>query len=302
MDKRTLNHLRHLARTHKCTLRALRARVEHSTIAAGVASIQGPTRKAARAEYDAAEAAHDTYQRHVRKHLRRVAARETVDMTIAYRKKRMVWRAIGCDWGGEYSGDTGRAVVLCASGESSARTVTSRGEQYSSRCTYHMTDAVHVVHASLHDIYTARSMGLPARIDGQPVLAAELVRPGIYRVRLLATVGKQVDVQTRYAANQGAGRWHVAQTERGAVTAINRALRADEAARQGIITAQQCREWGWCAAGIRAWIARRGIRRDVARRMRDGVDSRALARLIARQGGPQTSYDRRLMAAAGAMA
>lgn len=231
----THTHLAHLARAHGCTLYALKSRIAADTIAEAVAAIRerGLTAKAARAAYDAAESAAAQYDCDQLTHERRVRRAHVATYTLDQRKVRIIERMISRDSlpGGHYSGCTSWRVEAVAPGMGGASTSTEHGEQYSRRCTYRKTNASHSVSVSVHDLYHARyTLGLPATVDGIPVIAGDLVRPGIYRIRLLYSRGKRADARTAFAANQGGGQWHVAATERGAVTALNRAVCAPDRA------------------------------------------------------------------------
>jgi hypothetical protein len=101
-----------------------------------------------------------------------------------------------------------------------------------------------------------------------------------------------------YIADQGDGQWHLAKTERGAAVALGRSQRAaaDKSNAQrdlksGRITGRVVRDWGWCSNGVRQWCSRHNVTRNLSERLRTGASSRAIARLIARHGGPRDSYD-----------
>lgn len=257
------------------------------------------TVKAARARYDAALPIADQVRRDTRRgDNRRYRANRPATPTIEQRKVRQIGRLLADYPGERYSGATEWVIIPCERGKWHAETRARDGEQYSRKCTYRRTDATHRIHVSLADLVAAKATGVPGLIDGQIIVAAKQVRAGIYWVATLRTTGNRADYGQGCVANQGDGRWHFAKTERGAVTALNRSLRADEASRERRIAAETCRRWGWCAQGIRDWCARHGIRRNLAARLRHGVASIILARLIKRHGGPADSYERRLILAA----
>jgi len=222
------------------------------------------------------------------------------DLTLTQRTVRQINRLMNAIPGERYSGKTTWTCRPIRRGESpTAQTEKSYGEQYSSRCKYSKTDANHAYSVSLSDLIAARATGLPAAIDGWQVVRAKQSRAGIYEVSLLGSARNQARARIAFAADQGAGRWHLAETERGAITALNRSLRADEASLAARINSALCRAWGWCADGVRQWCERHGIRRAVSARIGRGAKSTAIARLIRRHGGPADSYELRLLRAAG---
>jgi hypothetical protein len=231
---------------------------------------------------------------------RRKNAEIAPSQSVYERKTNAIRRIIGGALPGEhYSGETVWKISAVPRTEVSAKTTTSSGEQYSRRVTWHKRDAVHWLNICFGDLVAARRTPVPASIDQELVIRAQQVRPDIYELTTIGTKGKAVDLRHRYAANQGGGQWHLAKTERGAVIALNRSIRQAETERLGKINATTCQNWGWCAVGIKQWCVRHGIRRNLASRLRKGAKSTAIARLIAKHGGPRDAYERRLLMAAG---
>ena len=303
------SHHRHIARTAGVRAVALEARLTIGTIHDAVESIRATsriaiTRAEARRRYDAcAEAAAQFARECESGDARRASRSRPKPRTVGQRLTHAIRALIdGVDMPGDrYSGDTAWYIRPCGRGGASASTATEYGDRYSKSCKYSKTDATHIIRLSLSDMVAARRAGLPATIDGWIVAAAKQVRPGIYCICQIGTLGKQCASRTMYAAEQGGdGQWYLAKTERGAATGRNRHIRAIDASRAAVVSADVCRNWGWCAQGIRDWCARHNIRRDVSARLRAGASSAALARLIARHGGPRDGYERRLIRAASA--
>jgi len=221
----------------------------------------------------------------------------SVDERKTHQVRRLVYQHVNPE---AYSGETSYQFSAAKTpGGISAETVTSAGEQYSRQVTYHRTNAIHRIRLSLTALAAARRTGVPASIDGNAVVSAVMVRDGIFELIVIRIVGKQISLAVRFSADQGDGQWHLAKTERGAVTALNRAKRHDAESAAGIISGRTVSGWGWCRDGVRQWCHLHGITRDVKRRLRRGASSRAIARLILRHGGAKTGYDRRLLTAAG---
>lgn len=225
---------------------------------------------------------------------RRAARRRNLE----WRKRHQLRRLTARYWpGGDYSGDTDWELHT-TDGTGSAHTTVRGGEQYSRRCRYQKTNATHRITLNLAHVAAARRCGWTT-IDGAMVSAAKELRPGIWSVTLLATSGKRAIAIERFAARQTDGRVHLAKTERGAVVALGRDARAKAEERLARISGAVCRRWGWCGNGVRQWCNRHGIHRNVAQRIRGGATAIALARLIQKHGGAETSYDRRIVCASG---
>ena len=257
------------------------------------------TIRKAQQRYDKALAAAAQYcQEHEKGEQRRQLASVRPSLTIDQRRVRQIKRLLPFWPGKRYSGDTVWRVRHCDAGVQSADTDTSQGDQYSRGCTYKRTDAHHKMHINLSDLIAARRTPVPLTVDGWMVVRAKQVRDSIFEVTLIGTKGKSATDRQGFVAIQQAGRAHLAKTERGAVTALNRDMRRWDEDRLRRIDASIVRSWGWCAAGVRQWCVRHGIRRRLEQRLRRGADSKAIARLIARHGGPRDSYERRLIHAA----
>jgi len=232
---------------------------------------------------------------------RRRIASLPAPLTVAERKAHQLRRLVGSDApGGDYSGVTSWRIKPVSPGEVGAYTTTSTGEQYPGRGHVNFrTDAVHVMHLSLTTLLAARQTPVPRTVDGNLVVSAKLTRPDIYAVKVVTQIGKQVDLRPMFVADQGGGQWYLGKTERGAATALNRSRRrVSESEKADRINAEVIRSWGWCSDGALDWCRANGITRDVRRRMKRGVKSGALSRLIHRHGGPSGTYERRLVAAA----
>jgi len=304
-------HIRHIAREASRGIAAadIEARVAAGTIAGAVEEIRDRIQRrggrctvaAARERYEAA--AQDAEQYLLEQELgavRRQKARTDQPASIEARKVAQIRRLLDDVPGRWYSGETAWVVSSAARGTATAQTETELGDPYPGSGGYgNKTDATHRIRLSLSDLAAARRTGLPRSIDGWQVCAAKQIRAGIYSVSLIGESRKRVMPRPGFVAVQGHGRYHLAKTERGAVTALNRAARADEESREARIDAATVSRWGWCAGGVRRWCERHGIRRDISGRLRRGTASQALARLVKRHGGPADSYERRLMLAAG---
>lgn len=309
-------HLRHIARETHTPAADMKIALDAGGLRTGAATAAIRTRvharggqctwAAASARLDAADGSIARYlnERNVGNR-RRVTAKRLGRGSVTERTKYQIERLTSEEWpaqllsqyGGRYSGET--SYIVTPVGPTStllAETVTGRGEQYTKSSRWHKTDATHNYRLSLTRLLTSRRLGLPTRIDGHIVVAASTVRPQVYAVTLIKRVGKQVVCRQMYASDQGGGMWHLARTERGAVTALHRSRQETRARTDGLVTGGQCREWGWCRDGIRAWCAHHRITRDITGRLRRGVSSGALKRLIERHGGPRDSYERHLVA------
>ena len=259
------------------------------------------TVKTARSRFDSAAETVTVYhqQQQLGDHRREIAA-IAPPLTVAERKAHQLRRLVGSDApGGDYSGVTSWRIKPVSPGEVGAYTTTSTGEQYPGRGHVNFrTDAVHVMHLSLTTLLAARQTPVPRTVDGNLVVSAKLTRPDIYAVKVVTQIGKQVDLRPMFVADQGGGQWYLGKTERGAATALNRSRRVSESEKADRINAAVIRSWGWCSDGALDWCRANGITRDVRRRMKRGVKSGALSRLIHRHGGPSGTYERRLVAAA----
>lgn len=326
---KTTPHVRHVCRTHKVAQADFLAVTSTTTNGMfskrdAVAAIRDRinarrngccTLKRAMERYDLADRAVTEWadQRNVgreRRAWRQIAPR----LTVEQRKVRQIKRILGgmrrTANGGcahfrppAHSGDVTRIFESVPTGNASAETVTSRGEQYSRRCTYHRWDATHTIRASLVDLLNVHRSPVPELVDGLLVLqVADTDREGVYKIKAIEIVGKRLRCVIKHVADQGDGQWHVAKTLSGAVIARNRAARVAESERVGMIDAAVLRSWGWCRAGIMLWCKRHNITRGGASttktRIAAGAKSAALARLILRHGGPMDSYERRLVRAA----
>jgi len=299
-------HLKRLAAIHKVAIADIRLAIKRETISDRVQAIRDrrkkTTIKQARALLGGIDAAAEQYREEHeigrrRRGLSRVDPTDPTDPTD--RRLHQARRLLGTSQpaGAGYSGDT-RWIISLTDGPTTAKTTTDSGERYSGRAReYAKTDAEHTISVNLSDLWAARQV-LPDDIDGCLIVRAKQVRERVYAVRLLRTVRQRADYADMYVADQGDGRYHLAKTERGAVTALNRAQRADDASRADRISAAVTRRWGWCAAGVRQWCDRHNVRRDIRRRLRDGARSAAIARLIAKHGGPCDAYERRICLAA----
>jgi len=305
-------HLRHIARETHTPAADMQIALDAGGRRTGAATAAIRTRVHARGgqcTWAAASARLDAADRSIARYLRernvgdrrRVTAkrlgRGSVTERTTYQIERLLALAPPSQYGGRYSGETRYTVTPVSPGVPiSSETVTDRGERYTKSSRWYKTDATHNYRLSLTRLLTSRRLGLPTRIDGHIVVAASTVRPQVYAVTLIQRVGKQVVCRQMYASDQGGGMWHLARTERGAVTALHRSRQETRARTDGLVTGGQCREWGWCRDGIRAWCAHHRITRDITGRLRRGVSSGALKRLIERHGGPRDSYERRLVA------
>ena len=100
------------------------------------------------------------------------ARRETAEIVAKFALEYA--RSIAHRYGGEYSGDfSARAEWGTAA---TARTYTSRGDQYSRRCTYHKTNATHVVTldpARVHALHASERLRQLSAADGLPLIALD---------------------------------------------------------------------------------------------------------------------------------
>jgi len=297
-------HVRHLCRTHKTPLADVLAVISTNNKKDAMSSIRKRvlcTWAAAEVRYFKANAVLDVLRKEVRVgDKRRKIARQPDPLTIAERKAHQLRRLVGSDApGGDYSGVTSWHIKPVSPEDVESYTTTSTGEQYTGRGHINFrTDARHVMHLSLTTIIAARRTPVPRLVDNNFVVSAKLTRPDIYAVKVVTQIGKQVELRPMFAADQGGGQWYLGKTERGAVTALNRSRRVSESEKADRINAEVIRSWGWCSDGALDWCRANGITRDVRRRMKRGVKSGALSRLIHRHGGPSGTYERRLVAAA----
>jgi hypothetical protein len=303
-------HLRHIARATHTPAADMTIALDAGGVQTGAATTAIRKRVHARggqctwaAARERLDAADRSIVRYLRERkigdLRRVTAKTLGRGSVAERTRYQIERLFVTplsQYGGRYSGETSCTVTpVGPTGRISAESVTQEGERYTQSSRWHKTDATHHYRLSLTRLIRARRLGIPPRIDGHIVVAAVRVRPQVYHVTLIQRVGKQVVCRKMHASDQGGGMWHLANTERGAVTALHRS-REDQSARiDGRVTGQLCREWGWCRDGIRSWCAHHRITRDITGRLRRGVKSGALERLIERHGGPRDVYERRLV-------
>jgi len=298
-------HVKHLAKSHKIAAADLAAVIDLPTLAAACAAIRKRTGKSAadaRKRYDAAIDAAAEYRKQARVgNIRRGKSAMPPALDLLARKIRQIDRIMPYKPGEYYSGKTSWTCVPIARGVTApyAATATEKGGQYYGRYHHRKTNAKHTYGVSLSDLVAARAAGIPARIDGWQVVRAKQVRADIFLVDLLGSTRNQATAKQCYAARQTNHQWYLCATERGAVVALNRDIRADEASRENRINAIICRAWGWCAEGMRQWCAKNGITRNLAARLRSGASSAALARLIRKHGGPSNGYEKRLVLAAG---
>ena len=207
--------------------------------------------------------------------------------------------------GGTYSGST-RWVYL--RGDPDAHTTLAEGAPYSSGCKYLRTDAVHTIHATLTGLRRVAAAGLPYRLarDRTLILDATAIRVEregkIVAVTIVDQKGKAIRCKQAFVADQGGGQFHVAKTERAAVTALRRAAAANVPFSGSRVSAPDLQKTlGWCGAGIRNWCERHGVRRNLVSRLQRGARPQAIVRLVRKHGGPDDEYDRRLLAYLGAV-
>ena len=205
--------------------------------------------------------------------------------------------------GGSYSGSTQRTIEY---GEPAARTVTSYGDRYSSRCTWSRTDAHHMYRASLSGLLRVRAAGLPINcpLDRAVIIDATHIRTEpegrIFAATVITEKNKSIELRDIVIADQGDGRIYFGKTERGCLMALRRSARSESTDPEiaGRVTQQKLsRRHGWCADGIREWCRHRGIHRDLQARLKKGTTRKALGRLLRKQNfTPATSYDNKVLA------
>lgn len=124
----------------------------------------------------------------------------------------------------DYSGQT---KICISTGSPSAETKTFKGEQYSRRCTYHQTDAVHTIAVPANWYTCVYRRGLD-RVDDMLTLNAEPVDSDgytIYKASWMRRKGKRILAENGYIAIGENGSAH-AKTESGAKAILTR--RANE--------------------------------------------------------------------------
>lgn len=139
------------------------------------------------------------------------------------RKRKLILSAAD----GQLASYSGSTEICISTGSPSAETKTSRGKQYSRRCTYHQTDAVHtiVVPADWYTRVYRRGLG---SVDGMLTLNAEPVESDgytIYKATWMRRSGKRILAESGYVAIGENGAAH-AKTESGAKAILTR--RANE--------------------------------------------------------------------------
>jgi hypothetical protein len=196
-------------------------------------------------------------------------------------------------FGGDYSGTTTRTITY---GEPSVDTTQTCGDRYGGSSKYFQTNATHSISCTVSGLRSVIESGLPIWLgaDNAYLIQAAKTRPGIFKVLAVVAVGKQIRLRKMFIAQQEGGFFHLAKTERGAVTALNRSNQAPENER-GNINSSILRKWGWCREGTLNWCASHGITRNINARLRRGAKPLAIARLILRHGGPINSYEKRLI-------
>lgn len=201
--------------------------------------------------------------------------------------------------GGLYSGSTHWDFEH---GSPDAWTDTSQGDTYSGRCTYHRTNATHKIRATLSGLKRIADAGLPYSLprDDAVLLDVTTIRVEPEGRVIAATIadgkGKAIRCRQVFIADQGDEQYHVAKTERAAITALRRAATANAPFVGPRVSATDLqKKLGWCGAGIRSWCAAHGIRRALSQRLVAGTSPQAVIRLVEKHGGPKDEYDRRLL-------
>ena len=124
--------------------------------------------------------------------------------------------------------------------------------------------------------------------DRASILEATLLRTvggvDIFEAKIAREVGKSIRLDRVFLANLPRQQVHISKTERGAVIAARRSEERSESAfetsRNRVTSALLRTHLGWCAAGILDWCKARGVRRNLAQRLRDGVRGRSVVRLL----------------------
>ena len=246
---------------------------------------------------------------------KRMPHREDRQPTVQARLDRAVRNRIWHDYrniGSHYSGNTEfslRAAPIASMeiqdpAHPDAKTTVTDGEWYAGR-RWSKTDAQHSAVVRLSGLRRVEEIGIPLYLpaDNEIVTAAATTgTPGVYRIDVITSRGKQVAMQRGlFVVEVAPDEWHIANTERGCATARKR-REEDDAVRHSIansidkIDSRVMRHLGWCQAGIRNWCKQRNVTRDLDRRLRKGAPIKAVARLVQKQGGPRTAYDRRIIA------
>lgn len=252
-----------------------------------MATLEEDATKAASAAWKAHQHAHalDAAWRSMAKHQRDYAS-TAVAAAVSVAEAAVAF-------GGSYSGSTSREVAW---GEfTTATTTVSKGDQYSRRCTYRKTDALHKVTISVDgvvDLLEANVIREASREEGMPLIA---YRAATGEATWVTDRNKRLVAVRGWIAAEGDTIYHSTESldharrglARKAAAAARSAERSAEdarAARRAKLVVRLCRgavatvadavAAGYCQAGIQAWQQRHGI-----------GDSAPLAELV-RTGDP----------------
>ena len=311
----------HAARVNKMTQAAIRAALGaaygQTTKRDAVKSIRDATGRrgnpityaAARGRLDAAapvarKIAADLRRGDDRRHAAAIpAARTTKERKTAQITAILSEATPGRYLGGRYSGQTSWVI---GSGPPAAKTVTNGGDQYSRRCTYRRTDALHYISTTVSALGRVRDAKVPVYLARDELIVLDVIETttyqgrGIHEAVVVRQKGKKLTTAAVFVADQGDGQYHVATSPRAAKMAITRAAETDTAQHAGRVTPSILRHHkGWCSKGIANWLTSHGVTRLTRRRLRRGTSYAALARLIQKHGGPADVYDRELVRSNG---
>jgi len=274
-DTQTRDILAHLAaRTAKAATATARARaIAHlDALAARTAPPQPPDHIGAYTA--AAQAARDAAQALARiPRPRRDAAAAAV--TFAEQHALAIARRMG----GDYSGAVTYSIRWHdAPRPATAATVTGRGDQYSSRCTYRKTDAAHIIRLDPSGVFALASsplLAVSAR-DGLPLVSLKPDGSAVW----IVSKGKQIEAQAGWIVGDASTCYHSTKSRehaaKGYQKKLNSLKREQDAARQrgkeerrarliarlcgGVkATLADAKALGFCDPGIRAFQASSGI-------------------------------------------